>query len=68
VTERDPSLAELPAPPIDPAFSERVQKRARAAMRDRGLAPSELPVPVLLVLAGMAYAAISIEALSRVFG
>lgn len=68
MTERDPKLAEdLPAPSIDPAFAARVQRRARAAMQDRGLLPSELPVPVLLIVAGIFYAAASFELMLRVF-
>lgn len=64
--ERD--LATLPAPPIDPAFAERVQRRARAALRERGLLPRERAVPALLLAAGVFYAAASIDLMVRVFG
>lgn len=70
-TETDPNardLAALPAPAIDPAFSARVRLRARAAQRDRGLLPRERAVPALLLLAGVASAASSIELLVRLFG
>jgi hypothetical protein len=64
--ERD--LATLPAPAIDPAFSERVQRRARSALRDRGLLPRERAVPALLLVAGAFYAAASVDLMIRVFG
>lgn len=67
MTERDRELADLPAPPIDPAFAARVQRRARAAQQDRGLLPRELPVPVLLIAAGIFYTAASFELMLRIF-
>ncbi len=64
---RDGALDDLPAPPIDPSFASRVQRRARAAQQDRGLLPRELPVPVLLIAAGVAYTAASFELMLRIF-
>lgn len=64
-TDRD--LAALPAPAIDPAFAARVQRRARAALRDRGLLPRERAVPALLLGAGLFYTAASIELMIRIF-
>lgn len=66
--DRDPELAALPAPPIDPAFSARVQRRARSALRDRGLLPGERAVPALMLIAGIAYTAVSIDLMIRIFG
>ena len=62
-------LARLPAPPIDPEFSARVQRRARAAHRDRGLRlrPSESFVPALLLVAGIFYTVTSLQLLVRIF-
>lgn len=65
----EPDLHELPAvPPIDPAFAARVQSRARARLRDRGLLPRERAVPALLLLAGVFSAATSIELFIRLWG
>jgi hypothetical protein len=74
VTEHDDDrlpreLARLPAPPIDPELSARVQRRARAAHRDRGLRlrPSESVVPALMLVAGVFYTVTSFELLLRIF-
>jgi hypothetical protein len=64
----DPELADLPAPPIDPAFAARVQRRARAAMHDRGLLPSERIVPALLIVAGIFYTVTSFQLMLTIFG
>lgn len=64
--ERD--LTALPAPAIDPAFADRVRRRGRSALRDRGLLPRERAVPALLLVAGLFYTAASIELMARVFG
>lgn len=63
-------LAHLPAPPIDPALAARVQRRARAVHRDRGLRlrPSESLVPALMLVAGVFYTVTSFELMFRIFG
>ncbi len=67
MNEDDRDLTNLPAPSIDPAFAARVQRRARVAMGDRGLLPAETAVPVLLMLAGIFYAAVSFERMLHIF-
>ncbi len=70
-TNTDSSLGALPDPAIDPAFSARVQRRARAVVRDRGplrLDLGESAVPLVLILAGIFYTAASIEVMARIFG
>jgi hypothetical protein len=61
-------LAALPAPPVDAALSARVQRRGRSIWRTRPvLRPREAAVPLLLLLAGLFYTAVSVEIMARIF-
>jgi hypothetical protein len=68
MTVEKSELEHLPAPPIDPAFSARLQRRARSALRERDVLHwAEAGVPALLLLAGLFYVASSLVLMVRIF-